>query len=201
MKKQILTAVASLAVVAAMSVSAFAVESGTTNGKADGKVENGKVTLDNSVTLDGGLKDGATVEVDVEPVAEAAAKEVLEKIAKDTEAKVEVKAVNTVVSITAEDGTIQEDGSVKVTVASDGVSNGVIYIGEDGKVENLPTTVDEKAGTITFTTTHFSDFYLVTLADQSGNTGDNTNAKTGVVLAVVPAIAAAAAIVVSKKRK
>lgn len=199
MKKQIFSAVASLAVVAAMSVSAFAVDAGSTNGKAEGKVgDDGKFT--SAVATVEGLPAGTEVEVVVEPVAEAAAKEVLDKAAKDTTATVKVTAVNTVVDVDA--GEVQPDGSVKVTVASDGVSNGVIYIGEDGKVESLPTETTDT--TLTFTTTHFSTFYLVTLAatgDTDGDDGDDKNQPTGVVLAVVPAIAAAAAIVVAKKRK
>ena len=199
MKKQIFSAVASLAVVAAMSVSAFAVDAGSTNGSASGKVgDDGKFT--SAVATVEGLPAGTEVEVEVEPVAAAAAQEVLDKVAKDTTATVKVTAVNTVVDVDA--GEVQPDGSVKVTVASDGVSNGVIYIGEDGKVESLPTETTDT--TLTFTTTHFSTFYLVTLAttgDTDNGNGDDKNQPTGVVLAVVPAIAAAAAIVVAKKRK
>ena len=203
MKKQIFSAVVALAAVAAMSVSAFAVDAGSTNGSAEGKVEDGKVTLDNSVVLEGGLADGVEVTVEVEPVAEAEAKNVAKAIEKGAP-NVEVKAVNTVITITADDGETQPDGSVKVTVAWDGASNQVIYVGDDGKVEVLPT--ERNGDLITFTTTHFSDFYMVTATvNTNGGTNQPDNNKdnpsTGVVLAVIPAVAAAAAIVVSKKRK
>lgn len=195
MKKQIFTAVATLAVVAAMSVSAFAVNAGSTNGSSEGKVEGGKVTLDNSVVVEGGFGDGVEIKVDVEPVAAATAKTVAETIEKAL-TNVDVKAVNTVIDISAmaDGAAVQPDGSVKITVAWDGASNQVIYVGDDGKAELMPT---EKVGdTIVFTTTHFSAFYMVT-ADVDGDSVP----PTGVVLAVVPAAIAAAAIVVSKKRK
>ena len=206
MKKQIFSAVASLAVVAAMSVSAFAVTAGSTNGSAEGEIKDGKVTLDNSVTVEGDLPEGTVVTVVDEKATEEDTKAVADAV-EATKSDLDVTSVNTVIDITAKDAegvAVQpnEDGSVTVTVAYDGVSNAVLYLGED-KIEELELKVYDDKSFASFTTSHFSTFYMVTLnenGDDNG-TGSDKPVNTGVVLAVVPAIAAAAAIVVSKKRK
>ena len=217
MKKQIFSAVASLAVVAAMSVSAFAVDAGSTNGSGSGTAQ---LAPDKAVSIipagvQGVQIDAAAgvfgtegelvIEVDVEPVAEAKAAAVAETI-DEAEVGVVVKSVNTVIDISAFIGdlAVQPNGEVKITVAWDGVSNQVIYVGDNGEVEVMPT--EQTGNVIAFTTTHFSDFYMVTVDEDSSNgdtsgSGDDKNQPTGVVLAVIPAIAAASAIVVSKKRK
>ena len=241
MKKQIFTAVASLAVVAAMSVSALAVDAGSSNGsdtttvKADGSVEFVSSKVEGLVieAAAGVFKEGVELDVDVEPVT---AEEVAEvesavtnalatgkiKTSSGATANIVMKSVEAVVDIKAmlDGAAVQPDGSVAITIAKSAgqTSNQVIYLGDDGNVEVLPTSVT--ATTLTFTTKHFSDFYVVTVdestvvtddgannqapgtGDTNGsNSGDDKNAATGVVIAVIPAIAAAAAIVVSKKRK
>ena len=244
MKKQIFLAAASIAVVAAMSVSASAVDAGATNGSDQVEVQ---LEADKPVKLIPDDIEGVVIEaaagvfgnagnlvvrIDVEQVNAEEVEEVEEAVAKAATAgtvktsdgkaaKIELKSIEAVVDIEAlVDGIVtQPDGSVAITVAKvpGQTSNCAIYLNDDGSIEILPTEVTET--TLTFTTKHFSEFYLVTAvvednSDVSGGDdnnggngstdGSNTpdkNLPTGVVLAVVPAIAAAAAIVVSKKRK
>lgn len=199
MKKQIFSAAVALAAVAAMSVSAFAVDPGATNGSADGTVADGKVTLNNSVTVEGGFEDGVKIVVDVEPATDVAA-----AVVDAVEAKAGDVTFNTAIEITATSGdvAVQPDGSVTVTVAYDGKSNKVAYVSDSNEVELIDLTVNGNVAS--FNTTHFSTFYLVTVAENGNTTqpgGDDKNEPTGVVLAIVPAAVAAAAVVVSKKRK
>ena len=227
MKKQIFSAVVALAAVAAMSVSAFAVDAGSSNGsdtaavKDDGSVEFVSEKVEGLVVeADAGVFDAdVELSVDVEQVDAAQVVAVEEAVADAVTAgtvktsdgakvaKFEVKSVDAVVDIKAllNGAEVQPDGSVAITVAKDAnqTSNQAIYVDDNGNVEVLPTVVTDT--TITFTTKHFSKFYLVTATvDQNGATdgdGNDKNQATGVVLAVIPAIAAASAIVVSKKRK
>ncbi len=139
-----------------------------------------------------------------------------------TEAKAEI-VVKTKIEVTATDAdgkTVQpaEGKKVKVTVTYDGNSNIVVYVGSDGKVEFMALTISEDKKTASFETSHFSDFYMAKVDDADveklvgkdatvkvdGDTNkpaDDKNEPTGVVLAIVPAAIAAAAVVVSKKRK
>lgn len=143
----------------------------------------------------------------------------IDEVAKAVGVTTEVK-VNTKLSITLEDQdgkAVQPNGKVTVTVAYDGVSNIVAYVDGDN-VEFIALTVAADKKTASFETSHFSDYYLVEVAaDQvdalagksgsanaAGNTnqpGDDKNQPTGFALAIVPAAVAAAAVVVSKKRK
>lgn len=219
MKKQILTAAASLAVVAAMSVSALATELGDSNGYFSDKVnvKAGEAIsiefpgyADSKVVFSADAFGEGVLEVDMSvfPIdywyTEDEIEELTEKLAEDADA--EIESINTYVNISAylDNVSVEPDGTATVTIAKDNGSNAVIHRAKNGKYEVLTLTVKDDLAT--FETKSFSPFYLVTLAteggdDQSGDTGANNNAKTGVVLAVVPAIAAAAAIVVSKKRK
>lgn len=144
----------------------------------------------------------------------------IDEAAKSISVTTEVK-VNTKLSITLQDQdgkAVQPNGKVTVTVAYDGVSNIVCYV--DGTtVEFIALTVSADKKTASFETSHFSDYYLVevaadqveALAGKSGSSdnasgdvnkpSDDKNKPTGVVLAIVPAVVAAAAVVVSKKRK
>lgn len=214
MKKQIFSAVASLAVVAAMSVSAFAVDAGSTNGSATGSQT---ITDETAVSI---IPEGVS-DVKIEaaagvfPAGELTIKIEVESVSADeaataeatieTGAAVDVTAVNTKIDIEAlVDGVVVEpDGTVTITVAYDGASNAVAHVKDDGTVEILALNVSGNVAS--FNTTSFSDFYMVTVADvDNGDTNkpsDDKNQPTGVVLAVIPAAAAAAAIVVSKKRK
>lgn len=197
--KKVLSAVIALTAVAAMSVSAFAVDAGSTNGSAEGTADkDGKVTLDNSVVVEG-LKEGDKVTVDVEAVTA-----VDDAVKTAVEGKVgEGAKVNTSVVITGIE--LGENQTATVTVAYDGASNKVVYVSDDAKtVEVIDLDVATDKLTATFKTTHFSTFYLVTVPENGQpGTGDNgdKNEPTGVVLAIVPAAVAAAAVVVSKKRK
>lgn len=133
--------------------------------------------------------------------------------------KVETEAtVNTKIDIKLldqADKEVQPNGKVKVTVAYDGQSNIVAYV-EGNKVEFITLTVD--GNFCSFLTSHFSDYYLVkvdkdqvealegkegtaTAAGDTNKPGDDKNEPTGFALAIVPAAVAAAAVVVSKKRK
>ena len=230
MKKQIFSAVVAIAAVAAMSVSAIAVDAGFSDGSfssvdvkvdageaVDQVIDEGEVTL--SITADEGVfADGldsfeiaASNEIDAKVEAEVE-KAVVDAFdggnvvfaAGEAPFRFEVKSVDVALDISAilDGKKVQPDGSVEITISrGEGMetANQAIYIGDDGKVEVLPTTSSKTE--ITFKTTHFSTFYLVT-AEAIPNGEDNKdNPGTGVVLAVIPAVAAAAAIVVSKKRK
>lgn len=217
MKKQIFSVAVALAAVAAMSVNAFAISAGSSNGSATGSQT---ITEDTAVSITPeGVTDvkveaaagvfGAgelTVNVTVEPVEATAATTVAASI-QNAVANVSVSAVNTKIDIEALlDGVVVEpNGTVTITVAYDGVSNKVAHFKDDGTVEMLDLTVNGNIAS--FNTTSFSDFYMVTATVNTPATGDtNTatddkNQATGVALAVIPAIVAASAIVVSKKRK
>lgn len=217
MKKQIFTAAASLAVVAAMSVSAFAVDAGSTNGKSEATADLSKpvnATTSTGVQIEAasgvfGTEGTVTFDVDVEPATAEQKTTVLAAAEKATNVK--VTAVNTVIDISAfiDGKEVGPNGEVKITVAWDGVSNCVIYVDDKGAVEVMPTDHEKDSTVISFTTKHFSAFYMVTAEEVSNNGNGSTdgkddpdkNAPTGVVLAVIPAAIAAAAIVVSKKRK
>lgn len=144
----------------------------------------------------------------------------IDDVAKAVGVTTEVK-VNTKLSITLEDQdgkAVQPNGKVTVTVAYDGVSNIVAYV-DGANVEFIALVVAADGKTASFETSHFSDYYLVEVAaDQvdalvgKSGTADNAsgdvnqpsndkNQPTGFALAIVPAAVAAAAVVVSKKRK
>ena len=217
MKKQIFSAVVALAAVAAMIVSAFAVDAGSSNGSGTGTQT---VTADTAVSITpegvtdvkveaaaGVFGEGElTINVDVEPVAAATATTVATSI-QNAVANTVVSAVNTKIDIEALlDGVVVEpNGTVTITVAYDGVSNKVAHFKNDGTVELLDLTVSGNVAS--FNTTSFSEFYMVTATVNTPATGDTTtttpdkNQATGVALAVIPAIVAGSAIVVSKKRK
>lgn len=224
MKKQIFSAAVALAAVAALSVNALAISAGFSNGSGTGTQT---ITEDTPVSITPeGITDvkveaaagvfGAgdlTINVTVEPVEAAAATTVAASI-QNAVAGAAVSAVNTKIDIEALlDGVVVEpNGTVTITVAYDGVSNKVAHFKDDGTVEMLDLNVSGNVAS--FNTTSFSDFYMVTATvntvstddgnNANGNTNNTTpdkNQATGVALAVVPAIVAASAIVVSKKRK
>ena len=221
MKKQIFSAAVALAAVAALSVNALAIDAGFSNGSGTGTQT---ITEDTPVSITPeGITDvkieaaagvfGAgdlTINVSVEPVEAAAATTVAASI-ESAVAEATVSAVNTKIDIEALlDGVVVEpNGTVTITVAYDGVSNMVAHFKDDGTVEMLALTVSGNVAS--FNTTSFSDFYMVTATvntvsggDTNGDTNTTTpdkNQATGVALAVIPAIVAASAIVVSKKRK
>ena len=134
-------------------------------------------------------------------------------------------SVNEVISVTLKDqdgNTVQpvDGASVKVTLPYDGKSNYVAYIGEDA-VEFIKLTIAD--GFASFEAKHFSDYYLVSLSDEAVKAvegedtstdttatdpstsddpkGDENNKPTGIAIALVPAVAAAAASIIFKKRK
>ncbi len=193
--KKVLSAAIALTAVAAMSVSAFAVDAGSTNGSANGVAgDDGKV--ETSVGTVEGLGAGTNVTIEVQPtdtVDNEVSDAVKEKLGDGV-------TFNTTVKVTVD---VQPNGSATVTVAWDGQSNRAVYVGEDG-VETFDLKVSDDQKTASFSTTHFSTFYLVTVPENgqpgTDNEGDK-NEPTGVVLAIVPAAVAAAAVVVSKKRK
>ena len=229
MKKQIFTAVASLAVVAAMSVSALAVAPGSTNGTATAtttvsKTEEATFTpvgvADAKVVASAGafdVPDGSEVKIEMtvtdlkgnEAKQEEVKKEITEKLVTSATEQVTVTAVNTEIDISAylDNAVIEPNGDVTITVAYDGASNKVAHMKDDGTVEILNLKVDNDT-IASFTTKSFSSFYMVTVSEEATTPQpDETkpdpdkNQPTGVVLAVIPAAVAAAAVVVSKKRK
>ncbi len=196
--KKVLSAAIALTAVAAMSVSALAIDPGATNGSADGTADaTGKV--ETSVATIEGLNEGDKVTVVVEAVSTV---EDAVQTAVEGEAGKGTK-VNTSVTITGV--TLGDGQTATVTVAYDGASNKVVYVSDDGEtVEVIDLTVSDDKKTASFKTTHFSTFYLVTVPEvgtPGDDEGDDKNEPTGVVLAIVPAAVAAAAVVVSKKRK
>lgn len=231
--KKIIASLIAIATVFSLSTAAFAeapaADPGSTNGKQEQKatVEEGKpteVVLDNGVKVvaeEGAFPAGTEVNVvaDPQPVdaaAEATKVEAIDKAVKELVADAGDIQVVTKIDISivdAEGNVIQpaEGKKVTITVAWDGVSNAIAYVGE--KVEFLPLTVDKTNNTATFEVSHFSDYFMVSVSDDvvkaiSGGADDNQPSKdddknkpTGVALAIVPAAIAAAAVVVSKKRK
>lgn len=217
--KKIIASLAAIATVLSLSVASFAVDPGNTNGEVGGTetVKADEATdfvFDNGNTVvaaAGAFEAGKEVEIKLEatPIEDNAA---VSDVAAAVAAAEGGKGVelNTKVSITAtSDGVaVQPNGDITITVAYDGKSNAVAYVGEDG-VEAIALKVEgDKAS---FTVKHFSDFYMVKVADVDAflgttttpptTSGDDTNKPTGVAIAIVPAAIAAAAVVVSKKRK
>ena len=229
MKKRILTSVVAIAAAMSLSVAAFAIDPGATNGSQSSDAVT--VVADQETVMEG--DKGMTITApagsfgdtvtSVKMVADvtatdnsaaAAAATAIEAVASTT-----VK-VNTKLSITLEDQdgkNVQPNGKVTVTVAYDGVSNIVAYV-NGSNVEFIALVVSADKKTASFETSHFSDYYLVEVAaDQvdalvgksgdanaAGNTnqpGTDKHPSTGFALALVPAAVAAAAVVVSKKRK
>lgn len=228
MKKRFFTAAIACVAALSLSVSAFAADPGATNGKVEstqtGITAETPVSIETdlglSVSAPAGTFDASVTEVkmnaDVQATDNAASAAVEETISDVTTTGV---SVNTKISITLtdQDGNVIQpvNGKVTVTVAYDGVSNAVAYV-NGNVVEFIKLVVDGNVAS--FDATHFSDYYLVTLDDVNaveydktltadngssnapGST-DDKNQNTGVVIAIVPAIAAAAAVVISKKRK
>lgn len=227
MKKRLFTAAIACVAALSLSVSAFAADPGATNGKVESsqtgitaetpvKIE---TDLGLSIEAPAGTFDASVTEVtmnaDVQATNNSASAAVAETVADVASTPV---TVNTKISVTLTDqnGNPIEpvNGKVTVTVAYDGVSNAVAYV-NGNVVEFLKLTIN--GAVACFDASHFSDYYLVTLDDVNAVEYDKTltanagsanapsnedkNQNTGVVIAIVPAIAAAAAVVISKKRK
>ena len=222
--KKIIASLAAIATVLSLSVASFAVEPGDSNSKAEG-TETIKADAATEFVFDNGNEVEAAAgafEAGKEVKIELEASKIEDNAGVDAKVSEAVAAAagndvafNTKVSITATaDGVaVQPNGDITITVAYDGVSNAVAYVDANDKVEPIALTVDgDKA---CFTVKHFSDFYMVKVADvdaflksaddttsteaPAATTGGNPN--TGVAIAIVPAAIAAAAVVVSKKRK
>lgn len=224
--KKIIASLTAVATLLSLSATAFAaVDPGSTNGKKEEtvKVEEGKdveVTLAEGITVAapaGAFTAGSEVKfvVDIQKADPADVAIPQETIT----GKVDGAKIETKIDITAtvDDKAVQPaDGKkVTVTVAYDGVSNIVAYIDDKNAIEWIKLNVSEDKKTASFETSHFSAFYMVSVAadkvdsllgDASGDTnkpgtdkGDNK--PTGVAIAIIPAAIAAAAVVVSKKRK
>lgn len=240
MKKRILTSAIAFVAAMSLSVAAFAAaEPGATNGKVEATQKDITAETPIDIKSDLGLTiagdagtfaEGVTeVKMDADIAAtdntkaEAAAKtinEAIEKLVKDAKADLQINTKLAISLFDQDDKAIQpaEGKKLTVTVAYDGVSNAIAYVG-DKKVEFIKLNVSEDNKTASFDVTHFSDYYMVKVADSvvadlegksadvgaAGNTNkpgtDDKNKPTGVVLAIVPAAVAAAAVVVSKKRK
>ncbi len=239
MKKRILTSAIAFVAAMSLSVAAFAAaEPGATNGKVEATQKDITAETPIDIKSDLGLTiagdagtfaEGVTeVKMDADIAAtdntkdEAAAKtinEAIEKLVKDAKADLQINTKLAISLFDQDAKAIQpaEGKKLTVTVAYDGVSNAIAYVG-DKKVEFIKLNVSEDKKTASFDVTHFSDYYMVKVADSvvadlegksadvgtAGDTNkptDDKNKPTGVVLAIVPAAVAAAAVVVSKKRK
>lgn len=236
MKKRIFTSVVAIAAAMSLSVAAFAaVEPGATNGSQSSDavtVEADKETVmegDKGLSVTAPAGSFADTVTSVKMVADVTATDntaaeapatAIDAVAKANNVTTEI-TVNTKLSITLEDQdgkAVQPNGKVTVTVVYDGVSNIIAYV-DGNNVEFIALTVSADKKTASFETSHFSDYYMVKVADDQvealvGKSGtadnaagdptkpdDDKNQPTGVVLAIVPAAVAAAAVVVSKKRK
>ena len=108
------------------------------------------------------------------------------------------------ITVTVDGKPADINGTVTVTIPVPEELKGkdkyyVYYKAEDGTLTDMKATC--KDGVITFTTTHFST-YIVSAVDLLADNGSGDgNPDTGVTLLLIPAIAAAAAVVISKKRK
>lgn len=227
MKKRFFTAAIACVAALSLSVSAFAADPGATNGKVE-STQTGitaetpvKIETDLGLSIDAPAGTFAasvtevTMNADVQATNNSSSAAVAETVADVASTSV---TVNTKISVTLtdQDGNPIEpvNGKVTVTVAYDGVSNAVAYV-NGNVVEFLKLAIN--GAVASFDASHFSDYYLVTLDNvdaveydkpltaNGGSTNapstDDKNQNTGVVIAIVPAIAAAAAVVISKKRK
>lgn len=227
MKKRLFTAAIACVAALSLSVSALAANPGATNGKVE-STQSGitaetpvKIETDLGLSIDApaGTFDASVTEVkmnaDVQATDDTASAAVVDTISEVTTTSV---SVNTKISVSLTDqngNAIQPvNGKVTVTVAYDGVSNAVAYV-NGNVVEFLKLAVN--GAVASFDASHFSDYYLVTLANvdaveydktltvdngtSNAPTTEDKNQNTGVAIAIVPAIAAAAAVVISKKRK
>lgn len=107
------------------------------------------------------------------------------------------------------------DGTVTVTVPVPEELKGadsyyVYYQAKDGTLTDMKATYAD--GYVTFTTTHFSTYIISTVAmsnDEGASTtapdattdNNDKNQATGVTLLIIPALTAAAGVIISKKRK
>ena len=102
--------------------------------------------------------------------------------------------------VNAQGATVQPNGSVTVKIPlpegfEDSGTYYVYYQDDDGKLTDMHATFTSD-GYVTFTTTHFSTYIL-----SPEKLSDDAIPNTGVVLLIIPALAAAAGIVISRKRK
>lgn len=212
--KKIVASLAAIATALSLSVVSFAAAPGDSNAKVEEvvKVEEGKATefvFDTGATVEAaaGAFDAGTevkIELQAKPITNTEAATAAEAVSKVDGGKDVV--FDTVVSISAtSDGVeVQPSGDITITIAYEGDANAVAYVDKNGKVETFELTKKDK--TASFTVKHFSDFYLVKVADVDAflgksSGGNDNNQPTGVAIAIVPAAIAAAAVVVSKKRK
>lgn len=220
MKKRIIAPIVAMAAVLTLSVSAAAVDSGATGVESGATNEEAKATvtvdadkdteveLDNGIvaTIEAGAFDGE-VTLTVKPTATdnannetavAAIEKAIEDLKSDADGLTIVNKLE--ITVTDKDGkAIQpaEGKSVTITIPASvvGGANIVAYVG-DNAVEFMELANNS------FKTTHFSTFYLATVANAGDLAGKTSNPGTGVVLVAIPAaIIATAAVVVSKKRK
>ena len=125
----------------------------------------------------------------------------------DTDAQVYVLDITIV---DAQGAVVNFDGSVtvQIPIPEDFEESDVYYIyylADNGTLTDMHATYNGN-GYVSFTTTHFSTYILTTekLVEESGTgvpTGGSENPHTGIVLTVIPALAAAIGFVISKKRK
>lgn len=106
---------------------------------------------------------------------------------------------------------IQPNGSVTVKIPlPENFDNNktyyVYYQADDGTLTDMHATFEN--GYVSFSTNHFSTYILsdeklveddVTATDTAANS--NRNPHTGAVILIIPALAAAAGVIISKKRK
>ena len=171
---------------------------------------------------------GATLEVKEQPKEEAVKaveaikatdenKEVVETVKKAVEAE---KAAVVDIDLVKDGAKVQPNGTIKVTInvpaALKDAANLFVYrVEEDGKLTDVKASVVN--GKLVFSTSHFST-YIITSEALSGDAvvteaaattaaptapekPDDKNQATGVVIAVIPAVIAAAGVIISKKRK
>ena len=174
------------------------------------------------------IPQGAVLEVKEQPKEEAVKaveaikatdenKEVVETIKKAVEAD---KAAVLDINLVKDGAKVQPNGTIKVTInvpaALKDAANLFVYRVEDnGKLTDVKASV--VGGKLVFSTGHFSTYIITsealtgdavvteaaatTAAPTAPEKPDDKNQATGVVLAVIPAVIAAAGVIASKKRK
>lgn len=161
---------------------------------------------------EGVIPEGATLSV--EPIKDEEVEEIIREIAEELDIEISEDAhiiVFDISLVNSQGVTVQPDGTVTVKIPlpedfAEDVTYYVYHVADDGKLTDMKATVD-KDGYISFTTDHFSKYLLSDeklIEDGAGDTDtddEDKNVPTGVSVLLIPAVTAAAAVLISRKRK
>uniref|UniRef100_UPI004055F8D4 type I pullulanase n=1 Tax=Agathobacter sp. TaxID=2021311 RepID=UPI004055F8D4 len=142
------------------------------------------------------VPDGAKLNVEKLDLNAEETKALLEKVKKKHKSFMEKVKIETVLDLSlVKDGAeVRPDGTITVTLKLPaelvGKKLGIIYIAENGKITEMPSTV--KGSYIAFTTDHFSNYAIYSYETASSpKTGDNSNAVTWMLIMMFGAVASA----------